>query len=365
MTAKIVFENLKHKPMRSLLSILLIAVPVTLILSLVGLSHGMLEDSQRRSRAVGADVIIRAQNSQQVINLGGPSMDERLVPHIQKLPHVRMAVGVINHMVDFPIAMTGVDNVQFKKLNGGFTILRGRTLQGPDDILLDESYAAQKGKTVGDTITLINHQWKVAGIIESGKLARIVVNLATLQQLDSAVGKVSQVYVKLDNPAEITKDIQELKQALPGYPVDSMEDYIAAFNVNNIPALRQFIVVIMGIGVVIGFAVVCLSMYMAVLQRTREIGILKSLGASKAFILGIILAEALLLGVGGTILGIILSFGANRLIGTVVPASFPMIIVFSWWPIAGAITVVGALLGALYPGLTAAAHDPIEALAYE
>ena len=78
---------------------------------------------------------------------------------------------------------------------------------------------------------------------------------------------------------------------------------------------------------VIGFAVVCLSMYMAVLQRTREIGILKSLGASKGFILGIILIEAMLLGVGGTILGIVMSYGAYWLIRTLVPASFPMVIV--------------------------------------
>ena len=61
-----------------------------------------------------------------------------------------------------------------------------------------------------------------------------------------------------------------------------MEEFTSALNVNNIPALRDFIAVVMGIGVVIGFAVVCLSMYMSVLQRTREIGILKSLGASKA-----------------------------------------------------------------------------------
>ena len=60
-----------------------------------------------------------------------------------------------------------------------------------------------------------------------------------------------------------------------------------------------------------------------------------------------------------------MSYGAYWLIKTLVPASLPMIIVYDWWPIAGAITIVGALLGALYPGLTAAAHDPIEALAYE
>lgn len=64
-------------------------------------------------------------------------------------------------------------------------------------------------------------------------------------------------------------------------------------------------------------------------------------------------------------LGIIMSFGAYWLIGALVPASIPMIIVPIWWPIAGAVTLVGAFVGALYPGLSAARHDPIEALAYE
>jgi putative ABC transport system permease protein len=116
---------------------------------------------------------------------------------------------------------------------------------------------------------------------------------------------------------------------------------------------------------VIGFAVVCLSMYMAVLQRTREIGILKSLGGSNGFILRIILTEAFVLGVGGTILGILLSYGACWAIGTFIPASFPMIIVYAWWPRTLLITLIGTEFGALYPGINAARHDPIEALAYE
>ena len=88
----------------------------------------------------------------------------------------------------------------------------------------------------------------------------------------------------------------------------------------------------MGIGVVIGFAVVCLSMYMAVLQRTREIGILKSLGASKGFILRIILTEAAgCWARAARILGILMSYGAYWLIQTLVPASIPMVIVKIWW----------------------------------
>jgi putative ABC transport system permease protein len=364
-TAKLVLENLKHKPMRSLLSILLIGVPVTLILSLVGLSHGMLEESQRRARGVGADIIVRAPNASSVINFSGAALDERLVPFLEKQPHVKLAVGVDNHPVDLPLVVTGIDLASFNQLNGGFTFVKGGPFRAPSDVLIDEYYAAQKHVTVGDTIALMNHKWRVAGIIAGGKLARIVVPLKTLQELDSSNGKVSQVYVKLDNPANTGQVAEELRKVLPGYPVNTMEEFISAFNVNSIPALPEFIGVIMGIGVVIGFAVVCLSMYMAVLQRTREIGILKSLGASNGFILRIILAEALLLGVGGTILGIIMSFGAYWLIGKLVPASIPMIIVPSWWPIAGAVTLVGAFIGALYPGLSAARHDPIEALAYE
>jgi putative ABC transport system permease protein len=106
-------------------------------------------------------------------------------------------------------------------------------------------------------------------------------------------------------------------------------------------------------------------MYMAVLQRTREIGILKAIGGSNSFILRIILAEAMVLGIGGTVLGILMSFGAWWLIRKLVPSSLAIDIVPLWWPIAGAITLVGAGLGALYPGLNAARHDPIEALAYE
>jgi putative ABC transport system permease protein len=364
-TVKLVFENLKHKPMRSLLSILLIAVPVTLILSLVGLSHGLLEDSQRRAHGVGADLIVRAPNVSGVINFSSAGMDERLVGYIQKQPHVKLALGVINHPIDLPLVITGIDLPRFNQMSGGFSYLAGGPFRGPDNILIDEYYAAQRRLNVGDSLTLLNHKWRVQGIIAGGKLARLVVPLQTIQNLDSAVGKISQVYVKLDNPANAQTALAELQKALPGYKMNTMEEYIAAFNIGNIQGLSQFIGVIMGIGVIIGFAVVCLSMYMAVLQRTREIGILKSLGASKGFILRIILAEALLLGVGGTIIGIGLSFGAYAAIRTLVPASIPMIIVPAWWPIAGAVTLAGTALGALYPGLSAARHDPIEALAYE
>ncbi len=365
MTNKIVFENLKHRPMRSLLSILLIAVPVTLILCLIGLSNGLLEDSQNRARGVGADVLVRGSTASSAVSFSAATIPEKVVEKIEQQPHVRLAIGVIVHPVENVLSVMGIDLEKFNQMSGGFTYLEGGPLKEPNDMLVDRYYAAQKHLKAGSQIRMLNRDWHIAGVIEGGKLARIVVNKSELQDLDAATNKVSGIYVKTDDPSQAEAVTAQLKKLLEGYQVVTMEEFMSMFNVNKIQGLPEFIGVVVGIGVVIGFAVVCLSMYMAVLQRTREIGIFKSLGASKGFILRIILTESLMLAIGGTILGIVMSYGAYWLIRTLVPASIPMIIVKSWWPIAGGVTLIGATFGALYPGLAAAAHDPIEALAYE
>jgi putative ABC transport system permease protein len=241
----------------------------------------------------------------------------------------------------------------------------GTPIQRPGDILIDKYYAAQKHKQVGDTISLMNRDWRIAGIIGPGKLARVVVPLTVLQDLDDARGKVSQIYVKVDNKANIGMVMDELLKLMPSASIATMEEYVAAFGVAAIPGLTPFLAVMVGAGVASGFITVWLSMYMVVLQRTREIGILKSLGASQSFILGIIELEALILGVVGTVEGIVMSFGAWWAITTFVPASIPMVIEPYWWPIAAVIALIASALGAFIPGLSAARHDPIEALAYE
>ncbi len=366
MTGKLVFENLKHRPMRSLLSVLLIAVPVTLILTLVGLSSGMIADSQRRARGSGADINIRASNAKNVLTQSGAAIPEAALDFFAKKPHVKSVLGVVTHPVDVITIVNGLDLDQLARMTGGIHYIEGGPFRGEYDVILDRYYAEQKKRHAGQSIDLMGRPWRISGVIEGGVLAHILVPLKTLQELDASSNRLSQIYIKLDNPANTDSVIGELKQQVPGYNIISMEELTSMIqqSVNN-QGLSAFVIVIMSIGVVIGFAVVCLSMYMSVLQRTREIGILKSLGGSKGFILRIILAEAWIMGVGGTVLGILLSFAARYAIETFQPASFQMDIVFGWWPRVLALTLLAATLGALYPGVSAAAHDPIEALAYE
>lgn len=364
MVNKLVVENLKHRPLRTLLSIFAISIQVTMVLTLVGLSAGMLDEQAKRARGVGADIIIRSPASS-VMNTS-LNMQAGIVGLVKSYPHIAATTGVLTQGTDLLNYTTGVDLDQFDKLNGGFRFVSGGPFQGPDDVLVDSYYATQHKYHVGDTINgIVNRSWRLAGIYEPGMLARLVVPLKTLQELTANTGKVTIIYVKLDDPARTSEVIDELKQKLTGYQIRSMQEYTELFSVNSVPMLKEFIYVVIAVGVLVGFLVVFLSMYTAVLERTREIGVLKALGASPAYVLNILLRETTILAIAGSILGILLSYATRYTINDVIHGSLIQAIVYIWWLIAAAIAIVGALLGAIYPGLKAARQDAIEALAYD
>lgn len=333
MTNKLVFENLKFRPVRTGLSVVAVALEVTMILTIVGLSRGTLADTQQRARGVGADIFIRPRGSS-VISLSSASIDERLVDWIEKQPHVTLAVGNMVQPLAGLATVNGVDFAKFKKLSGGFRFIEGGPPKGSNELVVDRYFARQDGLKVGSTMNILNRPWRVSGIFEEGKLARIVMPIRVLQDLTGNIGKISQIYVKVDKPADVAPVINLLKSNLPGYPIYSMEELLSLISASNVPMLKAFTGVVIGISVIVGFLVVFLSMYTSVLERTREIGILKSLGASPGFVLGVLLWETTLIALFGAVLGILFSFGSRWLIGTVASAILSQYIVPDWWPIA-------------------------------
>ncbi len=364
MLNKLVVENLKHRPVRTFLSVLAIGVEVTMMLTLVGLSEGMLEDSARRARGVGADIIIRAPGTS-LISLSSASMPEKLMEFFAAQPHVTLAGGTVVYPIGGVSTITGIDLDEFNRMSGGFRYLAGGPFREPHDIIVDEFYAAQNKLMVGSTVNLMNRDWRVCGVVEPGKLARIVIPRTTLQDLAGATGKLSQIFLKLDSPANTAQVLAALKEKLPDYQMYSIEELTSLYSVSNVPGLSAFIGVIIGLSIVVGFLVVFLSMYTAVLERTREVGVLKALGASPAYVLNIICRETVLLALAGSAVGVALTYGSRWAVMTLAPASLTQKIVPEWWPIAAFIAVFGALAGALYPAWKAAQQDAIEALSYE
>jgi putative ABC transport system permease protein len=143
-----------------------------------------------------------------------------------------------------------------------------------------------------------------------------------------------------------------------------MSSYLAMMTTNNYPGLSTFINVVVGISVVIGFIVIFQAMYTAVMERTREIGILKSMGASKLYIVNVVLRETVLLALGGIVLGIAVSVATRAALAHKFPL-LQVIVDGGWIVRATFIAIAGALGGALYPAFKAAQKDPIDALAYE
>lgn len=364
MINKLVVENLKHRPIRTALTVLAIGLQVTMILTLVGLSRGMLEGFATRNRGVGADIIVRPSGTA-LIGLSSTPMPEKILDFVRRQPNVTLVTGTAVHPIGGIDSVSGIDLPSFEKISGGFRYLEGRAFEAPDEILVDEYYARQNKLHAGDPLQLMGRKWRVAGVVESGKLARLFVPLRVLQELTSNTGKISFVYAKVDEQKNIQGVVASLRKQLPENPIYAMEEYLSLVSIQNVPGLNQFITVIVALAVIFGFLIVFLAMYTAVLERTREIGILKALGASPVYIMNILVRETVLLALIGSVVGILLTYAARLIIMTRYPASLTQVIVPDWWPIAGAIALLGAVLGALYPGLKAVRQDAIEALAYE
>jgi putative ABC transport system permease protein len=361
---RLVFENLKHRPLRTLLGIVSIGVEVTMMLTLVGLSHGVTDDMAIRNRGTGADIVVRPPSSN-LFSLGGVGMSEKIVGMVRQEPHVALATGTLVQPVGGVFnSISGIHLDEFNALSGGFRYLSGGPFKGPHELLVDQVEARADHLHVGSIVNL-GKEWRVTGIVESGKLSRMFAEIEPLQEEYSQTGKVNFVWVKVDDPANIPAVLAELKDKFDDFKIYTMEEMTSLLTPDNVPVLKGFTDVVIGISVIVGFLVVFLSMYTAVLERTREIGVLKALGASPSYVLGILIRETILLALAGSIAGILMSYGSQVLITDFAPAFLTMEIVKYWWPIATGIAIVGSLVGSLYPGFKAARQDAIEALSYD
>jgi putative ABC transport system permease protein len=367
MMNKMIVANLANRPVRSIISIAAIALEVALILLIVGFSIGLLNDSRSRQAGIGADVIVLPPGASNIVGLTSSPMPVKIGDIIAKLPHVVVVAPVLiqvstsgGHLQN----IFGVDLHSFEALHP-FTYLKGGPFTAPDDILVDDIYANGNHAKVGDSVNLLNQSFHICGIVAHGQGARVFLPLAKLQELNGAVGRATAFYIKADNPANAEAIASEIRNVphMETYGVHSMSEYLSMLTPDNIPMLSTFIHIVIGISVTIGFIVIFQAMYAAVMERTREIGILKSLGASRFYIIDAILRETALLSIGGIIAGILISIATSATIEK--RTTLPVDITSKWIITAIVIAIVGSLAGAIYPAFKAAQKDPIDALAYE
>ena len=366
MIGYMITQNVLHRPVRTLITVIGVAVEVTLVILVVGLTTGLLTESAKRTEGVGADLMVQPPNASIFAAFSGAPMPISIAGKLRNLDYVQAVAPVLYQFnsVNGLDVVYGIEPESFRAVSGGFVFHSGRDLQGPDDILVDDVYARSKKIKTGQALHILGHDYKVVGVVEHGKGARLFVLMSGLQEMSGAIDKVSIFYVKCDRSDHTPAVTDEIRGLLPGYEIRPLKDFISLMTSSNLPGLSAFINVMISIAVAIGFLVIFLSMYTTIIERTREIGVLKSLGASKGYIVEIVLSETTLLCLCGTVFGIGLSFLMRWLFTSIFP-SMTILILPKWIVISGLIAIGGGLIGAAYPAWVASRKDPVEALAYE
>jgi putative ABC transport system permease protein len=362
----LVISNIRQRPLRSAISVLGVALGVTLVMLFTGLSRGMSDDLQRRSSNVRAEIIFTRPGGLATSTSANLSM--KYVDMLKKIDGVESAVPVIRHF--YASGIWGVDQVEgvdwdsFAQMSN-IRLVQGRGPKAFDEVVIDETKAS-RNHPVGSAVKLFGEKdFKVVGIYAPESGARAKLTLEAMQNVLEAPGKCSYVLVKCkncQNQADQVALAKRINDALPGNKVQLTADFFPSIE-NSIPGLGIFMRVLVLLSAIVSALVVMLAMHTTITERTREIGILKAMGASRRYIISEIEREALAI----SFMGLLVGFALAALTGFGIHKATGLIFEFGarWALTAAIIGLAGGALGALYPAARAANLDPVTALAYE
>lgn len=289
------------------------------------------------------------------------------VPRLLEIEGVEAAVPVIRNISPAPDErwgirqVDGVDWEPFAEMND-MEIVEGRAPASLQEVILDERQIRSENRAVGETLELFGRNYDIVGVFAPPSGSRIKMSLGAMQNALEIRDKCTYILVKVRDGAVPSEVASRINAELPGNKVNLTEELIIDAR-DRVPGLNTFLQVLVGLGAFVSTIFVLLSMYTTITERRKEIGILKSLGASKRLIISVIEGEALVIGILGIVAGLVLSAGAAALVQFVYELKFE----FSagWIATAALIAVGGSLVGALYPAWRASLLDPVLVLANE
>ncbi len=364
---ELVLANLKTRPFRTLISIVGVALGVILILLFTGLARGMSENMAKRAANWKAEIVFTRPGAMELTS-SNASVSTTYAQRLLEIEGVQSTVPVIRYITPDTTGrwglrqLDGVEWQPFAEMND-MQIVSGRAPTAGDEIIIDERQMTDDRLMVGDTMEIFGGKpYRIVGVFAPPSGARIKMSLAAMQDALEAPNKCTYILVKIKDGASDAEVAARINQTLPGNKINLTQDLIIDAQ-DRIPALKTFLRVMVGLGAFVSTIFVLLSMYTTITERRKEIGILKSLGASKSFIISVIEGEAFFIGV----LGITLGFAAAFLASAIIQSSFDIQFEFSlsWAMTAALIAIAGSLVGALYPAWRASGIDPVEVMMNE
>ena len=361
----LVTANIRSRPTRTFISVLAVALGVILMLVLGGIVRGTLDDYLGRTVSLGSDFVLQQSGASIFYALSDSGLDEELIDIVKGVPGIADVTPVYSKFSAKSFGLIfGIDWDSFDRFPGRLQIVEGIPSLEGYEVIVDQSYADANKLSVGMTTDVLGNDFTVTAICRPGAIVRIFVPIKTLQETNAALEKVSAMFIKADPDVNIDEVHAALAEKFEGYSILRANDPKLMLAETRMPGLAEFRMLIVAVSMLLAFMIVLLAMYTTIFERTREIGILKSLGASRPFIVGMILKESVIICSLGVIFGIL----ASEIIRIVIVAKFPTLQVSMTLFDLGKGLVMGVLagvLGALYPAYKAARMDPVKALSYE
>jgi putative ABC transport system permease protein len=364
----LVFSNMMHRPARTIVSIVGIGIGVLLIAFTIGLANGSLRERAKRESNVGAEIMFRSSGSIGMSGSDGMRLPVSLAGEVKKVEGVADVVPIAQNSVPATDGITGsrlIDGIPYEEYArvAGMQIIQGRAMiDGRDELMSDTAWLTNRKLKIGDHFKIYERDFEIVGTYEPSVGSRIKIPLLTMQTQLGAEGKSSAFLVKV-KPGFTPQAVGEaISIQFPKNQV-LLTSEIEELYMQGVPALSVFLNVVIGVAGGISGLIILLTMYTTVTERTRQIGVLKSLGMSKTKIAFTILQEALLITFAGVLFGVITTFLLKYALGrwtTLQVEVDPQLLINIL-----IVGVVSGTIGALYPGLRAARLDAVEALNYE
>ena len=367
--ANLAAANVMHRKTRTAVSVLAVAVQVAMVMILVGMANGTLGDIAERLQHVGADVLFQPPDASLILGATSAVMPMKYIEIMKQVEGVVDVTPVLNWHVSKikgeskAVNLWAIDYSSFARISGGLAIVEGRGLSEPNDVVMDTVLADATGMRAGDKLPMIDREFTVAGICRAGAGGRLYARLVDIQQAIGTPDRASFFLVKGRSALEADKLAKALEARFPGHKITPVAQVSQEMQ-SNATGLKEFKQAITGMAVVISFLVVLLAMYTTIIERTREIGILRAIGASQTKVVQLVINESALICLSGVVVGIALAVGGRWFLPRVFP-TLSVQLTQGWAVIASALGLVGGLLGSLYPAVKAARMDPVQALNFE
>jgi putative ABC transport system permease protein len=357
-----------HRPARTIVSIAGIGVGVLLIAFTIGLANGSLRERAKRESNVGAEIMFRPSGSVGLTGSDGMRLPLSLADEVRGVEGVADVVPIAQNSVRARDGVTGsrlIDGVPYDEYAriAGLQIIQGRAFaEGRDEMMSDTAWITNRKLKIGDHFEIYERDFEIVGTYEPSVGARIKIPLSTMQSQLGAEDRASAFLIKVKQGHTPLAVGEAISAQFPKFQV-MLTSELEELYMQGVPALNVFLDVVIAVAGGISALIILLTMYTTVTERTRQIGVLKSLGMSKMRIALTILQEALLITFAGVAFGVISTFVLKYVLSKwtslqveVDPQLLLNILI---------VGLVSGTIGALYPGLRAARLDAVEALNYE